>query len=72
MLNETNNALSNDVEVQLASMELESANEKGLAMCALAKMDVLKDRDMWIADSRATSHNTPHVAGLYDLKKPLQ
>ena len=37
-----------------------------------AKMDTLKDRHTWIVDSGATSHYTPHVIGIYDVKEPLQ
>ena len=53
-------------------MELESENGKGLAMHVPAKMDTLKDRDMWIIDSRATSHNTPHVTVLCEVKELLK
>ena len=34
------------------------------------QMEILKDKDVWIADSGATSHNTPHDIGVHSVQKP--
>ena len=54
------------------SSEPSKVNESSLVMSMPAHVDWLADKDIWIADSGATSHNTPHSEGLQDIKQPLK
>ena len=51
--------------------EAKTANESSLTMSTPSHVDMLADRDTWIADSGATSHGTPHGAGFQDCRMLL-
>ena len=64
----------NDVEVLLMSMDMpkqEETEHKELTMASMmfpAKLGLLDDPNVWIADTGATVHSTPHKKGMVNMK----
>ena len=62
------------MEVLLNCMDTEQKSEERseVAMSSMtfpAKLGLLDDPNVWIADTGATVHSTPHAAGMVDIKK---
>ena len=66
------------VEVLLSSMEAEQKHEKHnsevvmSSMTFPAKLGLLDDPNVWIADTGATVHSTSHASGMVDIKKAFE
>ena len=63
-----------DAEPELPDVmtpEVVESPEYGLAMAFPNHQRLLEDPDIWIADSGATQHTTPHPEGLVKLKTPV-
>ena len=63
----------NEIEYAEISNEIKIVNQSETAMLNMeiqSNFSVLNSLEVWIANTGATVHNTPHLQGISNIKKP--